>query len=74
MNVCLICEASLSHHTLYNGKFGPRVYNVSRISLLAIKMAAIAQILKRTYDQKLETFFWPKKIFPNSKLVYEAVF
>ena len=37
MNVCPICEASLSHHTLYNGKFVPRVYNVSRISLLAPK-------------------------------------
>ena len=29
-----ICEASLSHHA---GKFGPHVYNVSRISLLAKK-------------------------------------
>ena len=27
LNVCPISEAnSLSHHTLYNGKFGPRVY------------------------------------------------
>ena len=34
MKVCLICEASLSHHTLY-GKFNPRVYNVSHNSLLA---------------------------------------
>ena len=32
----VFCEASLSHHTLY-GKFGPRVYNVSCISLLAKK-------------------------------------
>ena len=35
MNVCLICEASLSHHTLYMGNLGPRVYNVSYITLLA---------------------------------------
>ena len=32
MNVCPICDDSLSHHY---GKCGPRVYNVSRISLLA---------------------------------------
>ena len=37
MNVWPIYEASLSHHTLYMGKFGPRVCNVSRISLLAKK-------------------------------------
>ena len=62
---CLICEASLSHHTLYMGKIGPHIH-VSRISLLA---------KKKDYPQKkhyhidfeanwwLETgdfFCWPK--------------
>ena len=38
MNVCPICEASLIHHTLYNRKFGHRVYMyLSRISLLGGK-------------------------------------
>ena len=49
MNICLICEASLSHHTsIVYGKLDPRVYNVSRTSLLAKKSAS--------NDQKPETF------------------
>ena len=43
MNVCPICEASLCHHTFVYGKFDPRVYNVSRISLLAKKKEKMAE-------------------------------
>ena len=59
MNVCPICEASLEPPYFVYGKFGPRVYNVSRISLLAKKKKCItAPILKLIYDWKPETFFW----------------
>ena len=58
MNVCSICEASLSHHTLYMGNLVP----AWQISLLAKKKMAekkriTAPILKPTDDQKPETFF-----------------
>ena len=58
MNVCLICEASLSHHTLYNGKFGPRVYTyISRISMLAKKSASPHRPWSRP-RQETGYFFW----------------
>ena len=64
MNVCPICEASLSHHTLYiNGKFGPRgtyMYMYFPTGLkkdYQKKKRVTAPILKPTHDQKLETFF-----------------
>ena len=76
MNVCPICEASLSHH----GKFGPvytmyRVYNVSRISLLAKKLwlkqkkGVATPILKPTDDQKPETSFFGLKLFYTTYLM-----
>ena len=41
INICLICEASLSHHTLYMGNLVPTYTMYHVISLLAkkIKMA-----------------------------------
>ena len=60
MNICLICEASLSHHTLYMGNFGPRVHvsiwppkNGKRLP--SPKKAITAPILKPIDDQKPET-------------------
>ena len=37
MNVCLICDASLSHHTLYMGNFIPAyIYHGSRITYFPV--------------------------------------
>ena len=49
MNICLICEASLSHHTFVYGKFGPCVY----IMFFPVGQNIAATILKPTDDQKL---------------------
>ena len=66
MNVCLTCEASVSHIHVHCGKFGLRVYNVSRISLLAKKK--MAEKRKKAHHrsdfeayqlQKPETYFVP---------------
>ena len=61
MNVCPICEASHSRHTLYIGNFVPMhtwclYFPIGKKKTNKIKKRVTASILKPTYDQKPDTF------------------
>ena len=70
-NVCLICEASLSHHTLYMGNLSPLIQCIKYFHVgqkkkkNGRKKRITALILKPTDDQKLETFLFAYKTFFN---------
>ena len=63
MNVCPICEASLSHH---NREYMYHVFHwLAKEKITKTNKNfnwVIALILKLTYDQKVETFFGGPKI------------
>ena len=77
MNVCLICEASLSHHTLYMGNLVAVYICITYFPVGGGKKdyqnntqkCITAPILKPTDDQKPETFFGgvgANRLFKNS--------